>query len=180
MTLDHYDDVIMGPIASKITSLTIVYSIVYSDADQRKHQSSASLAFVWGIHRGPVNSPHKWPVTRKMFPFDDGIMCCPLRGYIHEYCGYISMSIAAGRRTGTYMKLTTINVWKITSMSHLRKMLVWCAYDLSLSVLCSIVKNKLIDRLSWIVFDCPLNHLISMYVFAAMGHKSIMTYSYWT
>ena len=57
-----------------ITSLTIVYSIVYPDADQRKHQSSASLAFVRGIHRGPVNSPHKWPVTRKMFPFDDVIM----------------------------------------------------------------------------------------------------------
>ena len=55
-------------------SLTIVYSTVYSDADQRKHQSSASLAYVWGIHRGPVNSPHKWPVTRKMFPFDDVIM----------------------------------------------------------------------------------------------------------
>ena len=64
----------MGAIASLITSLTIVYSTVYSDADQRKHQSSASLAFVWGIHRGPVNYPHKWPVTRKMFPFDDGIM----------------------------------------------------------------------------------------------------------
>ena len=40
----------------------------------KKHQSSASLAFVWGIHRGPVNSPHKWPVTRQMFPFDDVIM----------------------------------------------------------------------------------------------------------
>ena len=60
--------------ASQITSLTFVYSTVYSGADQRKHQSSASLAFVWGIHRGPVNSPHKWPVTRKMFPFDDVIM----------------------------------------------------------------------------------------------------------
>ena len=63
----HYSDVIMGTIASQITSLTIVYSTVYSDADQRKHQSSASLAFVRGIHRGPVNSPHKWPVTRKCF-----------------------------------------------------------------------------------------------------------------
>ena len=73
----HYDDVIMSAIASQITSLTIVYSIVYSDADQRKHQSSASLAFVWGIHRGPVNSPHKWPVTQKMFPFDDVIVCKP-------------------------------------------------------------------------------------------------------
>ena len=64
----------MSEIASQITSLTIVYSIVYSDADQRKHQSSASLASVRGIHRGPVNSPHKWPVTRKIFPFDDVIM----------------------------------------------------------------------------------------------------------
>ena len=64
----------MGTIASQITSLTSVYSNVYSGADQSKHQSSASLAFVWGIHRGPVNSPYKWPVTRKMFPLDDVIM----------------------------------------------------------------------------------------------------------
>ena len=70
----HYGDVIMGAIASQITSLTIIYSTVYSGADQRKHQRSASLAFVWGIHRRPVNSPHKGPVTRKMFPFDDVIM----------------------------------------------------------------------------------------------------------
>ena len=71
----HYDDVIMGAMASQITSLTNVYSTVYSGADQRKHQSSVSLACVGGIQRGPVNSPHKWPVTRKMFPFDDVIMC---------------------------------------------------------------------------------------------------------
>ena len=62
----------MGAMASQITSLTIVYSTVYSGAD--KKISSASLAFVRGIHRWPVNSPHKWPVTRKMFPFDDVIM----------------------------------------------------------------------------------------------------------
>ena len=72
--MEHYCDVIMGVVASQITSLTIVYSTVYSDTDQRKHQSSASLAFVGGIHRGPANSPHKWPVTQKMFPFDDVIM----------------------------------------------------------------------------------------------------------
>ena len=71
---NHYNDVKMGAIASQITSLTICYSIVYSGADQSKHQSSASLAFVRGIHRGPVNSPHKWPVPRKMFTFDDVIM----------------------------------------------------------------------------------------------------------
>ena len=64
----------MGAMGSQITSLAVVYSIVYSDADQRKHQSSASLDFVRGIHRGPVNSPHKGQVTRKMFPFDDVIM----------------------------------------------------------------------------------------------------------
>ena len=74
----HYNDVIIGTMASQITSLKIVYSTVYSDADQRKHQSSASLAFVGGIHRRPVNSPHKWPVTRKMFPFDDVIMTSTL------------------------------------------------------------------------------------------------------
>ena len=70
--------IVMGTLASQITSLTIVYSTVYSGADQRKHQRSASLAFVRGIHRGPVNIPHQWPVTRKMFPFDDVIMSWPL------------------------------------------------------------------------------------------------------
>ena len=71
---NHYTDVIMGAMASQITSLSIDYSAVYSGADQQKHQSSASLAFVRGINWGPVNSPHEWPVTRKMFPFDDVIM----------------------------------------------------------------------------------------------------------
>ena len=65
----HYNDVIMGMMAYQITSLTIIYSTVYWDADQRKHQSSLSLAFVW-----PVNFPHKRPVAWKMFPFDDVIM----------------------------------------------------------------------------------------------------------
>ena len=64
----------MGEMASQITSLTIVYLTVYSGADQRKHQNPASLAFVRGIHRWPMNSPHKWSVTRNMFPFDDVIM----------------------------------------------------------------------------------------------------------
>ena len=66
----HYNDVIMGTIVSQIASFTIVYSMVYSGADQRKHQSSATLAFVRWIHRGLVT----WPVTWKMFLFDDVIM----------------------------------------------------------------------------------------------------------
>ena len=64
----------MGAVGSQITSLTIVYSTVYSGIDERKHLNFASLAFVRGIYRRPVNSPHKWPVTRKMFPFDDVIV----------------------------------------------------------------------------------------------------------
>ena len=64
----------MGAMVSQIHSLTIVYSTFHLGADERKHQGSAPLAFVRGIHRWPVNSPQKKPVTRKMFPFDDVIM----------------------------------------------------------------------------------------------------------
>ena len=69
----HYADVIMHAMASQITSLTIVCSTGYSGEDERKHQSSASLAFVRGIHRWPVNSLHKGSVKRKMCPFYDFI-----------------------------------------------------------------------------------------------------------
>ena len=60
--------------ASQITAVMIVYSTVCSGADHTKHQSSASLACVRGIHRWPVNSPHKSPVTRKMFLFYNDVM----------------------------------------------------------------------------------------------------------
>ena len=64
----------MSSMASQITSLTIVYSTVYSRRRSNKHQNSASLALVRGIHWWPVNSPHKWPETQKMFPFEDVII----------------------------------------------------------------------------------------------------------
>ena len=67
----HYSDVIMSVVAPQITSLTIVYSTVYSGADQRKHQSSASLAFVRGIYWSPVNSPYKGPIIWKMSSYLD-------------------------------------------------------------------------------------------------------------
>ena len=70
----HYNDVIMTTMASQITSVTVVYSTVYSDADQRKHQSSASLAFVWGFHRDRWIPRTKGQLRGKMFPFDDVIM----------------------------------------------------------------------------------------------------------
>ena len=70
----HYSDVIMRAMAYKITFVSVICSTVCSGADQRKHQSSASLDFVRVIHRWPVDSPHKRPVTRKMLPLDDVIM----------------------------------------------------------------------------------------------------------
>ena len=71
---NNYSDVIISTMASQVTGVSVDYSSVCSGADQRKHQSSTSLAFVMGIHRWPVNSLHKGPVRRKMFPFDDVIM----------------------------------------------------------------------------------------------------------
>ena len=70
----HYGDVITNAMASQITSLKSVYSTTYSGTHQSKHQSSASLAFMRGNHRWPVNSPHKGPVTWKIIPFDYVIM----------------------------------------------------------------------------------------------------------
>ena len=64
----------MSAIASQTIGVSIICSTVGLGADKKTHQSPASLAFVRGIHRWPVNSPHKGPVTRKMFPFDDVIM----------------------------------------------------------------------------------------------------------
>ena len=64
----------MSVMMSEITGISFVYSTLCSGTDERKHQSSTSLAFVRGIHRWPGNSLHKGPVMLKMFPFDDFIM----------------------------------------------------------------------------------------------------------
>ena len=94
----HYNDIITSAMASQITSLTIVYPTFYSGADQRKQQSSASLAFVRGIHQSLVNSPHKRPVTRKMLPFDDVIMlqaiCTPRASSLLTSCYGNAFNIA--------------------------------------------------------------------------------------
>ena len=92
----HYIDVIMGAMVSQIISVSSVYSTVCSGGDQRKNQSSASLAFVRGIHRRPVNSPHKEPVTRKMFPFDDVIMTRT------PFCRDLQQSVSSVYSSGGY------------------------------------------------------------------------------
>ena len=128
--IDNYSDVIMGTMASQITGLTIVYSTVYSGADQRKHQSSASLAFVRGVHRWPVDSPHKWPVMRKMFPFDDVIMS-GLALYVPvlyrngtQTRSYLSISTALGHQHSQcflkcyaiVLKYSWLSIWKYPSL----------------------------------------------------------------
>ena len=113
----HYSDVTMGAMASQITSLTIVYPKVYSGEDQRKHQSSASLAFVRGMHRWPVYSPHKWPVTRIFFPFYDVIieymyMCYTLTEFSHLERKTIRMISGSG--FGNHIHLLWKNLYDVS------------------------------------------------------------------
>ena len=74
LSFRYYNDVIISAVASQITSLRIVYSTVIQAQMKENMTAPRSLAFVQGIHRWPVNSPHKRPVTRKRFPFDAVIM----------------------------------------------------------------------------------------------------------
>ena len=117
----------MGAMASQITSITIVYSTVHSDADQRKHKSSVSLAFVRGIHRWPVNSPHKGPVTREMLPFDDVIMHCSwtrmgwpqmllwiLAAAVKSWI-YVYIDFVLGDQCD-YLSIVTLHGWPLTEV----------------------------------------------------------------
>ena len=120
--LKHYNDVIMGATTFQITSLTIVYSSVHSGSDQRKHRSSASLAFVQGIDQWPVNSPHKWPATWKMFPFDDVIMknYTSLPTYVQNIFVWQQSSLVKSSRQTSWQTHTHIHkhtLWNITSLS---------------------------------------------------------------
>ena len=83
---------------------------VYLGADQRKYQSSASLAFVRGIHQWLVNSPHKWPVTQIMFPFDDIIMNVLNQPVQAQWCTYVSITPAF---IGLDKGLLTVWLWAI-------------------------------------------------------------------
>ena len=79
----NYSDIIMIVMVPPITGVSIVYPTICSGIDQRKHQSSASLAFVRGIHQWLVNCPQEGPVTWKMFPFDDIIMSLESSSFMH-------------------------------------------------------------------------------------------------
>ena len=144
----------MSAMASQITGVSIVCLTVCSDADQRKHQRSASLAFVSGIDRWPVESPRKGAVTRKIFPFDDIILCtnsnCDIEMFckiawmdtcdakIHfnlplHYTGMNGLTAAANKISFQYLKLIPVSlsywephtIWLINSLWHKRGFGAW-------------------------------------------------------
>ena len=116
----HYHDVIMCVTSSQITSILIVCSTICSGADQRKHQISTSLTFVSGNHQSLMDSPHKGPVTGKMFLFDDNIMCDAGAHFDKRCCKYIAKSKQV---TGGFPAQRANNA-KSVSMS-------WSQYDIS-------------------------------------------------
>ena len=98
--------------ASQITSLMIAYSTVYSGTDQRKHQSSASLAFLREFAGDWRNFPHKGPVTRKMFPFDDVIIFSKIAievgTWMSSYIPHLSVDVIICPYTELVVLLTEI------------------------------------------------------------------------
>ena len=132
----HYCDVIMDTMASQITSITIVYSAVYSDASKPR-----VTGVVRGIPRGPGNSPHKWPVVRKMFQFDDVIMMGRYASFERSYIN--SNEIARG-----YSIIFT-------------KLLKWCFLLLTLTLI-STWMNNYIHYKTWYEITYPFPNLIIM------------------
>ena len=96
----HYDDVIMGAMASQITSLTVVYSTAYLDVDQRKHQSSTSLAFGRWIPR--TNGQKR----EKCFHLMTSSWCA--RFFVHNFCvNNIMLSNVCPRSLLTFLFIPT-------------------------------------------------------------------------
>ena len=113
--MTHYGDVIMSEMASQIIGVSIVCQTVGSGADQRRHQSSASLAFVREIHRSPVNFPHKGPVARKMFPFDEIIMFSQTFSWniifvFQSFHGSFWLKFSIGSKDQIERKVTTLDL----------------------------------------------------------------------
>ena len=106
ITVSLYNDVIMGSIGSQIIGVSIVYSTVCSGADQRKHQISASLAFVRGIHRWRVNSRIRSQQRRK----SSHLMMSPWNASQHK-SKHIPSSISIASRIRRLIK-GSCKLWK--------------------------------------------------------------------
>ena len=120
----YYGDVIMRTMVSQVTSVWMVCSTVCSGAHQRKHRSSASLAFVRGIHRWPVNSPHKRQVKRKMFPLDDVIVNLEsLQSIVSCVVIVISLSYSDNAPSGLSRPPVQLALWqRLCQVPYITKM----------------------------------------------------------
>ena len=123
--------------ASQITSLTFIYPCVYSSADQRKHQSSASLAFVREFHRWPVNVSHKGSVTREMFPFDDVNMIWKAAAYSqHTYVRVLNDYGLLEFRVGALgdVGICSTFMYRATGVSFHFELFVLCSFQKILNI----------------------------------------------
>ena len=161
----HDNDVTMSAMASQITGVTIVYSTVCSGAYQKKHQSSASLAFVRGLHRWPVNSSHKGPVKRKMFPFDDVIISwCLLYGQgltKHHSCRVIEKLICM-TWLHTHAVASMVVQWKsmmTSSNGNISALLAICAGNSPVPG--EFPAQRPVTRIFDVFFDLRLNKRLS-------------------
>ena len=129
----------MSTMASQITSLTIVYSIVYLSADHRKHQNFALLAFMWGIHRRSVNSLHKGPITRKIFPFDDVIINISSQCWFPDWRPHSSLKVSQENMSHSCFWVSWYNSWLL--MKHDRSQTI----NYHMKLLCNMLpsRNKL-------------------------------------
>ena len=140
-TIDHYSDVILGAMASEITGLTIVYSTVYSDAGQRKHQSSASLAFVRGIHRWPVNSLHiNGQQRRKCFNLMSSSWILDITRYSTQYINFEAKTSATLR---PHERQAYLELW-VSFVSYVEKS------DRKISGMHSITSPVQVQPYKWI------------------------------
>ena len=159
----------MGTMASQITSLTIVYSTVYSGADQRKHQSFASLAFVRGNHQWPVNSPHKWSVTRKMFPFVDVIMREVLKCHIYvRYCPSKFINVSKLHISSYSVCKNTVILKDIYSLMVCRKIARILGIYTNVSTTIHVLQYKLLFRSE--IYHRGFENIITAY-FNCSWHK---------
>ena len=117
----HYNDVIMNMMASQITCLTIVYSTVYSRRRSRKTSKLGVTGLCGGIHRWPVNSPHKGPVRREMFPFDDVIMYFCLIWAILRKRTAVYQKFSVKDRNSNWIMKTSINETKSIALKSVRR-----------------------------------------------------------
>ena len=115
----------MSAMASQITGVSIAYSAFCSDGNQRKRQSSASLAFVRGNHRWPVNSPHKGPVMRKMFSFHDVIINRAIISPILPTSHILQIINALWRSDATLAQVKVCRLFGVKPLSEQGWNIIW-------------------------------------------------------